>query len=128
MKWLGQALITGPHMALALSERDFLRAHKQLRLPRELAKPWIASGDATTHMYSHREHGLACIVCLAANEQHMSGIQIAGLLVHEAVHVFQFWREEVGEVAPSSEFEAYAIQRIAQRLMESYAQQSKVRP
>ena len=50
---------------------------------------------------------------------------IVGLIVHEAVHVWQLVRENIGEANPSSEFEAYAIQAISQELIEAYAKSGR---
>lgn len=47
-------------------------------------------------------------------------IEIYGLLLHEAVHVWQKVRKLMGEKEPSSEFEAYSIQAIAQDLFKMY--------
>lgn len=53
-------------------------------------------------------------------------IEVYGLLLHESVHVWQRIRKLMGEREPSSEFEAYSIQAIAQDLFEMY-QASEVR-
>ncbi|MDC5109016.1 hypothetical protein OHW62_16510 [Acinetobacter baumannii] len=47
-------------------------------------------------------------------------IEIYGLLLHEAVHVWQIVKRRMGESEPSVEFEAYSIQAIAQDLFEMY--------
>lgn len=47
-------------------------------------------------------------------------IEIYGLLLHEAVHVWQKVKNLMGEKEPSSEFEAYSIQAIAQDLFIMY--------
>ncbi|OTU47248.1 hypothetical protein CAT37_01690 [Acinetobacter pittii] len=47
-------------------------------------------------------------------------IEVYGLLLHEAVHVWQKVRKLMGEKEPSSEFEAYSIQAIAQDLFKMY--------
>lgn len=48
-------------------------------------------------------------------------VEVAGLLIHEAVHIWQEWCEYYGEVAPGREQEAYAVQAIAQELMAEFA-------
>ncbi|MPS60582.1 hypothetical protein [Acinetobacter sp.] len=47
-------------------------------------------------------------------------IEVYGLLLHEAVHVWQKVKKLMGEKEPSSEFEAYSIQSIAQDLFEMF--------
>ncbi|MDN8191865.1 hypothetical protein QZK04_17625 [Acinetobacter baumannii] len=47
-------------------------------------------------------------------------IQVYGLLLHEAVHIWQIVKRRMGEREPSVEFEAYSIQAIAQDLFEMY--------
>ncbi|AKQ30297.1 TPA: hypothetical protein ACJKZO_002847 [Acinetobacter baumannii] len=47
-------------------------------------------------------------------------IQVYGLLLHEAVHIWQIVKRRMGEREPSVEFEAYSIQAIAQELFEMY--------
>lgn len=47
-------------------------------------------------------------------------IEVYGLLLHEAVHVWQKIKKLMGEREPSSEFEAYSIQAIAQDLFEMF--------
>lgn len=46
---------------------------------------------------------------------------ILGLLVHECAHVWQFIREDIGEVNPSHEAEAYAMQNIVMSIFSAYA-------
>lgn len=47
-------------------------------------------------------------------------LQVYGLLLHEAVHVWQIVKRRMGEREPSVEFEAYSIQAIAQDLFEMF--------
>lgn len=45
---------------------------------------------------------------------------VMALLVHEAVHCFQFMCAEIGEDEPSSEFQAYMVQYISAFLFKAY--------
>ena len=45
-----------------------------------------------------------------------TSVEIHGLLLHEAVHIWQRVKQRMNERDPSTEFEAYSIQAIAQDL------------
>jgi hypothetical protein len=57
----------------------------------------------------------------------VTAVQIAALLVHEAVHIWQQYCADIGEKEPASEQEAYAIQSISQTLMEEYARRLEMK-
>jgi hypothetical protein len=61
------------------------------------------------------ENGKQCIVQLGDVAERPL-LQVYGLLLHEAVHIWQRIKILMGEKEPSIEFEAYSIQRIAQDL------------
>lgn len=65
------------------------------------------------------------VVCLVTIANHLDDaddpVGIVTLIAHEAVHVWQAIREDIGEEAPSVEFEAYAIQNISAHLLEAYS-------
>ena len=120
IKWLDQRISApGPYLCLCLSEVEFRAAMKHLRL--ETANPWITSpqAGATTHRYSS-EVGQLAIVCMS-DTRDRKPVEIAGLLVHESVHIWQEWCAYYGESDPGREQEAYAIQGIAQELMAEFA-------
>ncbi len=125
LKWLSRRLVEGPYLILVLSEKDYHKVMQKFGVPTHSRAAWIASetSDATTHILRHPKHGLGCVVAMRVRDG-LDGIQIAALLVHEAVHVFQEWCDHYGERKPSSEFEAYSIQAISQELMNSYAAQA----
>lgn len=79
--------------------------------------------DATTHFYNAHNGRRVALVCLNAelSAKH-TPIQVAGLLIHEGVHIWQDICEYMGEDAPSIEFEAYSIQWITQELMEAWVE------
>jgi len=53
-------------------------------------------------------------------EKRHSQIEVLGLMVHEATHVWQAVRDEMEEKAPSIEFEAYSMQAIFQSLWHAW--------
>jgi hypothetical protein len=54
------------------------------------------------------------------SEENVDGIDIAGFLAHEAVHVKQRIMAHLYEREPSKEFEAYCVQNVFSSLMEQY--------
>lgn len=121
INWLDRRIAApGPLVTLCLSADEFQVVRKHVRAPD--ANPWIKTpqADATAHYFESDELGLCVAVCLS-NLQNRSSIEIAGLLVHEAVHVWQEYAAYIGEVQPGAEQEAYAIQSIAQELMAEFA-------
>lgn len=126
MKWLDQTLWKCRYQfCLCASEEEFNRTMKHMGIPAKQWPTWVSSGaDATTHFFDHPEGGKAAVVCMNKND-HLNGVQKAALLVHEAVHIWQEHRLDIGEREPSQESEAYAVQSISQRLMEAYAETIK---
>lgn len=115
-----RALVVCPiRYALCVSRKQYRATLKHFGLL-DAADPaaWVNDGKgASTHHFDNR----VSIVCVADwKGREMS--QIAGLLVHEAVHIWQEVRATLGEDRPSMEFEAYAIQGIAQELIEMFEQ------
>lgn len=118
-RWLDRRVAApGPYLTLCLTEAEFHDALRRLKLHERptFVRP---SADATTHYLTKDNREQACIVCLRGWEKRDS-IEIAGLLVHEAVHVWQVYCERIGEEQPGVEQEAYAIQAIAQELMAEF--------
>ena len=67
--------------------------------------------------------GKHCIVQLGDCSERTL-IEVHGLLLHEAVHIWQELKEKMGEESPSVEFEAYSIQALAQDLFDLYEKSS----
>lgn len=123
VQWLDRRIAApGPYLALCLTEGQFAAACKRIKItpPPFVRNEW---SDATAH-YFEAPHGLTVLVCLRG-WMSRKPIEIAGLLVHEAVHVWQVYAERLGEQHPGAEQEAYAIQAIAQELMQSFADQTQ---
>lgn len=127
MEWLDRALVVSPYYyGLCLSEKDFHKELKKLKVPRETWPQFLGSqsANATAHFFEKGDGAKCCIVTMPLSKKH-SLAQIYALLTHEAVHIWQAIREDLGEKSPSSEFEAYAIQALSQELILSYERQRK---
>lgn len=127
MRWADRRLaVWSYYYGLCTDEKDYRRELKRMAIPKEKWPPFVlgASSDATCHFFEKGDGKLCAIVCIKVGEGR-SGVEIAGLLVHEAIHIWQAHRENIGETSPSSEFEAYAVQCISQELMQAYADSRK---
>lgn len=114
-KWLSSSLMECAYRyTLVTSEKELKSLLKKLRLPD------VAFCDdgalAQTQLFREEEY---CLVLL--KEGLTCKIEeILGLLVHEAVHVWQFHCEWIGEEKPGTEAQAYGIQKIATELFKAY--------
>ncbi|GAB1102184.1 hypothetical protein [Shewanella algae] len=75
--------------------------------------------DACVSYFEDESNKALCIVQLPSVAD-KTIVQIHGLLLHEAVHVWQKLKNVMYEDCPSIEFEAYSIQRIALDLFEAF--------
>lgn len=122
MKWLDRTLLVNPyHLGLCLSAKAFRKALRGLGIPKADRPGFVTPGsDATTYFFERGDKGLCAIVCIGRKPKGTSRSAVCGLLIHEAMHVWQRARRAMGEHAPGDEGEAYAVQNIAQQLMEAY--------
>lgn len=121
-KWLDRALIVGPFLMLCLSDADFRAALKRLKIDGQgVLFARKDQGRCNWFVSEGKHYAFVCIDTTSSPPP----IAVAGLLVHEAVHVFQGHCEQIGEEQPSSEFEAWSIQWIAQQLMWSFEEQTR---
>lgn len=124
MRWCSNTALFLPlHYTLVLTEKAFQRECRRLALPRDQWPRWVANehSDATTHHFV-TDSGRRAVVVSLRQKEGIEGIQIAALLVHEAVHIWQECRDLLGEASPSAEFEAYCIQGISQNLMQRFTE------
>jgi len=120
-------MIQSPYcIGLRQSEKVFNREMDRLEVPPGQRPDWVKPGfPATAHFFEKRSScDMAAIVCLDVKRKEDPN-RIVGLIIHEAVHVWRYIREEIGEKNPSAEFEAYAVQTISQRLITAYKQPRK---
>jgi hypothetical protein len=113
---------TGPlpfYFAMATSKRQFEKGCEKLGI--SPAPDFLCNGaGATMHSFCNTfNNGLVCVVCIdKKSTKEYSDIQIHALLAHEAVHVWQQVKENMGEDAPGHEIEAYTIQWMMQCMAE----------
>lgn len=109
---------------VCVSEDSFHSTLKKMKIPIGQWPKFLNSmhADATAHFFNETENNQRCVVVCIKPRDDISGIQIASLLIHEAVHIWQEHCRNIGEQYPSDEMMAYAIQSIAQNLMFAYAE------
>lgn len=120
-RWLDRRIAApGPYLTLVLSSDEFKQALRHLESP--VAPEWMNKGaNATTHFFDNPEGKTCAIVSLGDGWKQSGSIEVAGLLVHEAVHIWQQYCQDIGERHPGEEQEAYAVQSIAQELLSELA-------
>lgn len=101
------------YMGLATSEKAYKQEMVRLKISNA---PPFTTADATTHFFPIEGRTPVCLVCLDPKNEHDLVLNI-GLLVHEATHVWQFLKREMGEDKPGWEIEAYFIQWFSQFLI-----------
>ena len=118
-------MIIAPYLCLVLSDEAFQVAFDDLEQDNEDRPAWILNSwsNATCHTLSNKKGELCAVVAIRGWEG-KTGVEVAGLLLHEAVHIWQRFRQHIGEDEPSAEFEAYSIQHLAQQLMQSFQEQT----
>lgn len=127
MKWIERSLIVGPYVTLVLSEQQFHKAMRHCQIRKEDRGDWVSSdANATVHFPGNPAKEQCCIVAVRV-EKKTDPNSVVGILVHEAVHIWQSFKRYIGEKEPSDEFEAYSIQSISQRLIAAYSEQTAKR-
>lgn len=127
MKYFSRTLYTSPvYYGLCLSDKEYQRELKRLKVKKESAAYFVSRGHAMTHIFDGTKGAVTCLVCIHPSSVYrMPRAQIYGLLVHEATHVFQEMMRVMGERNPSDEFMAYSIQAISVNLIASFDKQDK---
>lgn len=122
VKWLSGTLVDLAYdLTLCTNVSQFHKVLKNIKLPREDWPPYLLAedDDATAHFLRAPDKRRYAIVCVS-DQTTSSAAQTLALLVHEAVHVWQWHCDVMGEDEPSREFEAYSIQAISQSLIQAY--------
>jgi hypothetical protein len=120
--WLDRELITSPiYYCLITTEALWKKELKRLGISND-HEPILNGADATTHFLEKDGREIAIVTMF---NRKMDLLQAHALLAHEAVHIWQEIKKNIGEDFPSAEFEAYSIQRLSQNLFYEYKRQTK---
>lgn len=77
-----------------------------------------SDGAATT--FTKDGKTIVLVTVLDGAERERTLLEMIGIVVHEAAHVWQEVRLAMGEHSPSIEFEAYSMQAITQELLAAF--------
>ena len=100
------------------SEAAWNRARKQYRIEQEY--PSIASKGGYTLLASNDVSHESVILVAVTDAAERDALDVILTIVHEAVHVWQFVCQTIGEDAPGNEMEAYGNEEISRGLIEAY--------
>ena len=118
--WTSKTLIEGDHIGVCVTEADYRKTLKHLKVPVIEWDRWLITDSlATTHYFNTPKGSRVTIVCIPVTPE-IDGIDVATLLVHEAVHVVQEYFRYICEDNPGNEIEAYAVQNVSASLMRAY--------
>lgn len=125
-KWIDRALIISPvYYTLCTNEEEFYRLMKHIKMPiSDQPEFMIYDSGATTHSFKSEGKPIAIVTINLENDATFA--EVCSMLAHEAVHIFQYILECMGEKNPSCEFEAYSIQMITQQLINEFERQGGI--
>jgi hypothetical protein len=118
--WLERSVAFGPCYAVIVREEDFRAEAKRLGEP---DLPWITAKQcARCYHLQHSAGGRVVLVAInLEHEAHKEDPEeILITLCHEAVHVYQEWREMLQGDDVGRELEAQAIENFTRQLWRGY--------
>lgn len=126
-RWADSCILNSQlHYTVCTTERMFRQEMRNMGYSKEMIRDthWLAGAGGCVRKFDNaaddgRDILLVCLKPIPDNPA-----QMVGLIVHEAVHVFQYILQALGEKEPSSEMEAYGIQAVFLNLMEEYSRQT----
>lgn len=118
VKWLDGGFLP-IYFCFCPSEKAWDREMKRLKIKDE---PYpTTNGRCTTFFNLEGDvHDCIFVTIDSGIAKKFSRVQIEGVIIHEAVHVYQEALKSMGEEKPGIEMEAYSIQGIAMQLLNAY--------
>ena len=115
--WCDMGWFSGTfYYGFAPNKKSWKRGVKKLGIK---DSPYPKSAGRCT--YFEQKGKRCCVVTIKDGlEKTYTPLEISCLMMHEAVHVWQFFIEQIGEENPSPEFEAYSLQAITQELLHKF--------
>lgn len=116
-KWLDRAVFLSPvYYCLCTTEKEYKRVLKRLDIDYPIE--WLKNewSGACTHFATNDKGQVCAVVCMPINMKRTL-VEMHAMLVHEATHISQEIMSHIGEKHPSSEFQAYVIQKISLELI-----------
>ena len=92
--------------------------HHQMKAMGIVGEPYPTT-DGRATIFTKR-NTVALVTLRDGAEKERTMIEIIGIFVHEATHIWQEIRLVIGEKEPSPEFEAYSMQAIVQELLAAF--------
>jgi len=125
VKYIDRTILYSPIcIGLCLSEENYRAEMKRLKI--DEPGLWPVEDKATTwHYYQQGAVKECCIICMQGWGKY-DEVEVYGLLIHEAVHIWRKILDNINETNPGTEIEAYGIQNIAQSLIETYRKLTSV--
>lgn len=119
--WLDRTLIIGPYLCLCKTEDELIAAYKHCKIdyPLDTDLRFPDRGSASTIQLENPDGELVIIVTVGDRTGY-SREETSAILVHEASHVVDAFFEHIKETTPSSEFKAYCMQAVTEKLLEDY--------
>lgn len=121
IRWLDRTLITGPYLCLCKNEEELkaVYEHAKQEYPEEGNLRFPTPGAASTLIFASEEAEISTVVALG-DVGSRSIAEVSAILAHEASHVLDAFFEYIHEEHPSSEFKAYCLQAIVEKLVTDY--------
>jgi hypothetical protein len=128
-RWLDRCIHNlKPFYLLCLSQTEYDKQMAKLEVKNYPADFVLEGSSASVHWFTSNEGTEIALVCLDGKDaMKQPPVEVFGLLIHEAVHIWQTHCEQIGEKAPASEQEAYAIQIISKELIFEFARRTQMK-
>lgn len=97
------------------SEKAWRRMLRHLNIDESYPYPTTDGGTST-----FEKDGKITLIITINNAEKVAPLSVIGLIVHECQHVWREIKENMGEHAPGSEQEAYALQILTQQCVDAF--------